>query len=762
MAPARNDRTVTSTDPASEPTQSQGSQSSDTTPATSPHAPDAKDPHARASDPRLPSVPPPGSSFALASEAAALALATAVLGSLPAALRVARAGGSFVGGWLAAGAIVLPALAVLIYLTHAAGRGYRMLTGQGAGRATALGLALWVGLLAPLLMLLGTVLKANTNHRGLGGATFGVLGVVLAAGTALVARRVVVGGRWLVERGASPRVVAGGFAAIAIGPMLALSLPLLRESDAGAHAPAVAAALIDGAIFAVATSVAVAFGPGDELRARARRLGLAAGAAFVLVGIGWLSVSQPLGVALRSGGGLAAAIVGGLERWTDRDGDGRGALFGGQDCDEGDPRRFRGAADPPNDGIDQDCDGFDGAPAVAAAEPTPTPVQAAASPPRPDSSPTAGPPSVLLVTLDTVRADKTSAYGFDKPTTPRLEVLASQGALFEHAYAPGTDTQRALAHLFSGQGFDETAKDRREWPTLKDENDTLAERLKRAGYATAAVSSFQWLSRERGFAQGFDSFVEVFEDEHPERGTTGPRAVQAARAIWEKAAAEPRPLFLWVHLFDAHAQYKTHAGFDFGRGKLGAYLGEIAFTDKQLGDLLDAVASSPRAATTAVIVHGSQGEAFDEHGTTGHGKDLYEEVLRIPLVVSLPKGSAPAGGKRYGASAVSSLDLAPTILDLAGVSQSGVAGQSLLPLVRGEASAKRSEPVYARAGKRYAVIDYPLKLVLQERKGKDRLLLFDLAADPGETRDLSEQRAADLTRLSDLVRARFSLKDQNK
>lgn len=749
-----------STDGAStsEPVSPQASPGNETTPATSPHAPDTKDPHARASDPRLPSVPPPsGGLFALLGEASALALATALLGSLPAALRVARAGGSFVGGWLAAAAVVLPALALLIYLSHAAGRGYRMLTGQGAGRATALGLALWVGLLAPLLMVLGSILKDKTNHRGLGGATFGVLALVLAIGTALVARRIVVVGRWLVDRGASARLVAAGFAAIAVGPLLALSFPLLREPDAGAHAPAVASALIDGVIFSIATSVAVAFGPGEELRARAQRLGLAAAGVFLIAGLGWLSVSQSLGVALRTGGGLAAALVGGLERWTDRDGDGRGALFGGQDCDEGDPRRFRGADDPPNDGVDQDCDGVDGK-AVAQAEPAPAaaPAAVAAEPAKP--KPPSGPLSVLLVTLDTVRADKTSAYGFAKATTPRLDALAKRGTLFSNAYAPGSESQRAMIHLFSCVSFEQTVKDRREWPTLKDENQTLAERLKTAGYATAAVSSFQWISRERGFAQGFDTFVEVFEDEHPERGTTGPLAVQAARAILEKSATDARPLFLWVHLFDAHEQYKTHAGFSFEKGKQGAYLSEVAFVDKQLGDLLDALDASPRAKTTAVVVHGSQGEAFGEHGSTGHGRDLYEEVLRIPLVVALPGDS---GGKRHDKSAVSSLDIPPAILEIAGASREGTGGLSLLPIIKGEAE-RRSEPVYARTGKRFAVIDYPLKLVLQDRKGRDRILLFNLSADPEEKRDLSEDRPDDASRLTALVRDRFALRDENK
>ncbi len=735
-----------------------GSSTADVTPATSPQAPDTREPSGSGQGNSIP--PPPSESlFELVAEAAFVAVATALLGSIPAALRVARAGGSFVGGWIVSASVVVPVLVLLIYMSHAAGRGYRMLTGQGAGRSTALGLALWAGLLSPLLMFLSAVLKEKTNHRGLGGATFGVIALALAILMALVARRLVSAGRGFVERGASARVVAVGFAAIAVGPLLVLSLPLLRHSDTGPHAAAVASALIDGLILAVATAVAVSFGLGDELRARARRVGLPAAGAFVILGFGLLTMSQPLGLALRSGGGLAAALLGGLERWTDRDGDGAGALFGGADCDEGDPRRHPGATDVAGDGIDQDCDGIDGAPVAkrdTGAGVLPAAAGMAADPP-PASTPAPVPasrPSIVLVTLDTVRADWTSAFGYkDYPTTPRLEELAKQGVSFGGAFAPGSDTQRAFIHLFSGRPLEETAKDRREWPTLKDENVTIAERLKDAGYLTAAVSSFQWISKERGFSQGFEHFVEVFEEEHPERGTTGPHAVRAARAFLEKTASDPKPVFLWVHLFDAHSEYRRKTGFDFGKGDAGAYRSEIGFVDKQLGDLVDAIAASSRAKTTAIIVHGSQGEAFEEHGSSGHGKDLHAEVLHVPLVITLP---GEPGGRRVD-GAVSTADIPATILSLAQGSLEGVAGASLLPLARGEPGAKR-EPVYARGSKRFAVIDHPLKLILQERKGRDRTLLFDIAADPGEKRDLSEERAEDLNRLSALLRERFKLK----
>lgn len=679
-------------------------------------------------------------------EACALALTCALVGSIPAALRAARAGGPFLGGWLASAAIVLPLLATFIWLSRAAGRGFRMLTGNRVGRSTAAGLALWIGLSMPALVVLGSVLKATTHHRGLGGATFGVVALGVVVGASLVARRLVGTARSLAERGRNPRLIAAAFAVITIAPLLAVAFPLVRGTEDSDASRGVVAALVDGAIFVVASALAANVELGEEWRARAKTWGLGAAAAAFAVGFGWVLTSQSLGVSLRNGGGLAAALMGGLERWTDRDHDGAGSSFGGGDCDEGDPRRHPGAFDVPGDGIDQDCDGHD-APAVVASDVEPSPRSTGSARAVAASAASSGArPSVVLVTLDTVRADHTSAYGYEKKTTPALDGLAASSALFLHAYATGSDTTRALAPLVSGRVLTETTRDRREWPSIPASIDTIAERMKRAGYLTGAVTSFTWLSREHGFDQGFDSFDAAYKEDHPERGITGPHAVRAARAFLAKNAADPRPLFLWVHLFDAHESYLPHTGIDFGHDKRGLYDGEIAYVDVQLSELLDAVRSSPRGASTAIIVHGSNGEAFGEHATNGHGKELYEPQLRVPLVVSIP-GAQPL---RYGAGAVSTLDIAPTILELGGAPMDDVAGSSLLPLATGERAARR-EVVFAASARKSVVIDWPLKLLVGgEKKGRSRAL-FDLSADPNEADDVAGARAADVERLEKLL-----------
>jgi len=681
-------------------------------------------------------------------EASLRALAVALLASVPTALRTARSGGGFLDGLLIGAGVLVPFLACVILLAHSAGRGFRQFVGADSPRTAVLKLALWIGLALPLFTALGAGLKAVTHHRGLAGGTFGVLALIVAIASALIAHRLVDLGKRLVDKGMKPWIPAAIGAAIGVLPLLIIAIPLARR-DGDADAPAVRAAVIDGAIVLVATALAATTDLAP-LRRFARALGVPL-AALALFGAAVRVESSAIQAqAFKRGGGLAATLLGALERWTDRDGDGMGAHFGGHDCDEGDANRRPGATEIAGDGVDQDCDGIDPPRALAAAEMETTKAETGPTIPAniktAEQTRPAGPPSstpdIVLVTLDTVRADHTSAYGYTETTTPNLAELAERGVLFEHAYATGSDTQHALTPIVSGKRLDDTARDKRAWPTLLPDNDTLAERLNRHGYRTAAVTSFTWLSIERGFSQGFDYWKPVFTQAHPEREVTGALAVKAAASLVRSLADDKHPFFLWVHLFDAHDRYLSHPGVRFGKGQMGLYDGEIAFVDAQLGELVRAVRESGREDRTAWIVHGSQGEGFGEHGFGGHGVELYDEVLRVPLVIALP-GHKPG---RYATSAVSTLDIAPTILEIAGAEADGVQGASLAAIARGDLAARRG-PVYARTRRRAALIDWPLKLMIFERRKADRHLLFDLSADPYEKEDLARSREDDLARL---------------
>lgn len=682
------------------------------------------------------------------------ALGVALLASVPAALRTSGAGGGFFGGLHVSMGVLLPLTLAALLLSRAAGRGFRQLLGTRGPRPVVVGLALWIGLAVPMLAVLGAVLKATTHHRGLGGATFGAFALAAAVTSGVIALRLVRLGQALMARGIKPWVVAAAGAAVGLLPLLVVALPLGQRGDDPGTA-AVRAAIVDGAIVVVATALAASMELGASL-GRVAHLGAVPAAVVVLVaGAARVESDGALAAAMKRGGGLAPTVLLALERWTDRDNDGAGAHFGGDDCDEGDPARHPGAAEVPGDGVDQDCDGADPAappPAKSATAAITSPnasasASAAAGPTKPASvvAPAAsGKPDIIVITLDSVRADHSSAYGYARNTTPKLAELGARGVVFEHAYAAGGDPQRALAPIATGKRLGDTARDKREWPTILAENDTVAERLKRAGYRTAAVTSFTWLSAERGFAQGFDHWKPIFEGLHPEREVTGNFAIKAAINLWKELEKDPHPVYLWVHLFDAHERYLDHKGITFGKGKAAAYDAEIAFVDQKIGELMAAVAASGRASRVAWIVHGSQGEAFGEHDNHGHGGDVYEEALRVPLVVALPDGKPG----RYDKDAVSVVDVPATVADLAGAPGDGFAGASLAPMVRGDLGREHG-PVYARSQKKVALIVWPLKLIVFEKKKADRFLLFDLGADPGEKEDVSKttSRGADLERM---------------
>jgi arylsulfatase A-like enzyme len=729
------------------------------------------------------------SSVARLGQACSVALLAALVTAVPTALRASGAGASLLDGWLVGAAVWVGLLLPVALLRHRAARGFRGVMGADPPVHLGLTLALWAGLAVLLLTLLGGVLKATTHHRGLGGATFGVVGVGLVLAALVLAVRLRALGRRLHERGLPSAAIVVGVLLVALGPPLYLAgTGLLAPAETSPHGAAVRAALLD-LLLGVAVLSLLTY---RDLAARLRRLAhvgaVVVTLAVVAAGFARVELADGVGRAVRSSGGVVAAVVGWLESWSDRDGDGAGAHFGGGDCDEGDPARRPGADDVPGDGVDRDCDGTDGprptppadqavaapaAPADApaterssdgaaatrlAADRRPRPEAAAASSADGRTQPagsaavavSAAPaqPDIVLVTLDAVGAKHSSTYGYAKKTTPALSELADGGVLFTAAFAIGSTTQRALTPVVTGRPISASRRSADEWPTLLDDNDTLAERLAAAGYATGAVTSFTWLRQDRGFHQGFDLFDESpFREEHPERGVTGTLAVAAARKTYAKLSEGSKPLFLWVHLFDAHAKHVEHPGHDFGGGDYGLYDGEVAFVDARLGEIAQLVAASPRAARTALLVHGTHGIAFGEHGRRGHGREVYDEMIRVPLLIAAPW----AKRQRYDARAVSTLDLAPTVLDLAGASQSGIDGVSLRPVVEGRELDRG--PVFAYAWQRRCVVDWPFKLLARSREDRpDRLLLFDLAADPTEQHDVSADQPEALRRLDALLR----------
>lgn len=353
------------------------------------------------------------------------------------------------------------------------------------------------------------------------------------------------------------------------------------------------------------------------------------------------------------------------------------------------------------------------------------------------------PPNVVLVTVDTLRADRLGAYGDVLAATPHLDRIAREGALFTRATAPVPLTLPSHATLLTGRQPYSTGVRINGADRLPEAEITLAERLAAAGWRTAAfVSAFPVL-RRFGLDQGFAVYEDSlggregyrFTDELPAGEVVG------RFASWlEQAADDTAPIFAWLHLYDPHQPWTAPEPFR-SRFPDDPYRAEVAAVDQAIGELLGVLAAAGRLESTLLVVTSDHGEAFGEHGEHGHGILAYEEVLHVPLLMRWP--GRIAAGTRV-ATRVALADVAPTLLELTGAAGGPlpVDGRSLASSLDGAELASR--PVYFEsllgaeahgwAPLRGLVAD-DLKLIALPIPE-----LYDLAADPAESRNLYAER----------------------
>jgi choline-sulfatase len=368
----------------------------------------------------------------------------------------------------------------------------------------------------------------------------------------------------------------------------------------------------------------------------------------------------------------------------------------------------------------------------------------------------AGPPNLLLVTVDTLRADRVGAYG-GAAGTPALDRLAREGVRFATASAAAPLTLPSHATILSGllpphHGLRDNGAGR-----FPEDRPTLATLLAGAGYRTGAFVSAFVLDRRFGLARGF----EVYDDE-VERSREGVAALESERRgdrtvdralAWlaGSAGGDRRPFFLWVHLYDPHFPYRPPEPYRSrspGGGAHSAYDGEVAFADAQVGRLLDALDRRGLAGRTVVAAAADHGEALGEHGEPTHGLFLYESTLRVPLLLRLP--GRPGG--RTVTTPVSLADLAPTLAGLLGrdlrdaamaPGASGAGGRlDGRDLAADLAAGREPAPADLYAETRYPrIFGWSGLASLRRRDLKyiaaPRPELYDLARDPGETSDLA-------------------------
>jgi arylsulfatase A-like enzyme len=377
-------------------------------------------------------------------------------------------------------------------------------------------------------------------------------------------------------------------------------------------------------------------------------------------------------------------------------------------------------------------------------------------------------PNIVVVTLDTTRADQLSCLGGPPGNTPRLDALAARSALFSRAYADSNVTNPSHVSIMTGlPAIDHGVMN--QLTRIPPAIDTLAEVFQRAGYRTGGFVSSRHVGPELGW-EGYD--------ELPGLGNERSAAETTDLALAWLSGLGRRPFFLWVHYWDPHMQYQPppelaarfYAGDRAaGSGPLLAeqpyfrlvqrdgvldwlgdtrdpawapamYAAEIHHTDAELGRLLDAVSAAPGADRTLIVVTADHGESLGEHGIYYAHTGLYEQQLAVPLIIHAP-GAPPVQSDAL----VSSLDIAPTVAELAGVElgRGGLPGISLARVVRGQPEPKLEAPralIHQNAHNlAVAVRDGGWKLIWP--LGKDHPLLsgapelYDLTRDPGETDD---------------------------
>lgn len=362
-------------------------------------------------------------------------------------------------------------------------------------------------------------------------------------------------------------------------------------------------------------------------------------------------------------------------------------------------------------------------------------------------------PDILLVTIDTLRADHCSAYGYPVRTTPEMEALAAEGLLFQTAYAESATTGPSHAVLLTGRHFRTSGVFKNGEP-MPEESVTIPETLAANGYATAGfVSSFPLRARF-GFAQGF----EIFDDEFtPSEASLGRRkegeqahdrlaeATVSHVEKWLDQRQDQRPLFLWVHLVDPHYPYRSPEKFQ-GSWPVDTdplarrYDAEVRYSDKQFGRLRDLFRTKTPGHEDLVLLTSDHGEGLGDHGWMSHGINLYEEAVRVPLVASWP-GRLPEG--EVVTEPVAILDVKAGILDLLDIEPTvPLHGPSLFGSLDADRAVFLQRRNYKTNEVRGVVVGGEMTAVVHRGEkfisapDEHRRELYDLPSDPHELADL--------------------------
>lgn len=473
---------------------------------------------------------------------------------------------------------------------------------------------------------------------------------------------------------------------------------------------------------------------------RLRRVGVVE----VLVGVlSLITVSAPFWgnspsiiATLQRDGLLMPVLIGVGRVLSDRDRDGYSAWFAGGDCDDGDATVNPQAHDIPGNGIDENCAGGDA---------TIVTRKHAIATSKPVSSKNRFSGNVVLLFIDTLRADMLGAMGNDKGLTPHLDALARRGLLFRRAYAQASNTPQSFPSIVTSRypsrvSYSETFTS---YPVLKDDALTVFEAAKEQGITTLAATSHFYFDEKRNVRQGVDHWDnrDATSIKDSNKDIASPRIVPRALEQLKQYAQRQQRVLQMVHLFEPHSTYVTHDRFPITETGTAAlkqkYEFEVKFVDEWVGNFIDGLSRLGLADTTALIVFSDHGEAFGEHRFYFHGQALYNEVLHVPVIIVVPQMTAKTID-----TPVALIDIAPTIHELFSIPiPESYQGESLLTFFdQTSPSVERSigaellaYPAWPKAQRAMILDGY--KAI--QRITENRFELYHVQRDPREQHDLA-------------------------
>ncbi|MEN9580683.1 MAG: hypothetical protein RJA70_3692 [Pseudomonadota bacterium] len=351
---------------------------------------------------------------------------------------------------------------------------------------------------------------------------------------------------------------------------------------------------------------------------------------------------------------------------------------------------------------------------------------------------------VLLITIDALRADHLGSYGYGRQTTPHLDALAAEGVRFEHAYTATPHTSYAITSLMTGKYIRPLLLQ-----GLGQDSDTWASIARAYGYRTAAFypPAVFFIDPET-FAPFADNHL-GFEYQKKEFLEGEPRVQQLSQYL--DAQQREQRLFTWVHLFGPHEPYVKDARFDYGDRDLDRYDSEVSAADHTVGRLVDEFRK--RRPGALVIVTSDHGEEFGEHGGRYHGSSVYEEQVRVPLLIAAAGAIAPGVHR----APVQTIDLLPTVLRALEIPQRPrIRGRDLGPILAGYANPQGTDEAqrgfaFSETEEQALLAEGALRLVCARRVGACRL--FNLLEDPAQTVDVAAERPEDFARLKQRLRS---------